>query len=280
MERIREARPANLFVIADGPRADREGEAEKCDEVRSLIDAMLDWPCRLIKIFSKTNLGCGRRVSSGLNEVFRQVEEAIILEDDCLPDSTFFQYCELLLERYRFNEHVGQIAGCSFLPGQNGVESYFFSRYPHCWGWATWRRAWMHYDYTMQSWRNDGVASWRNGPVRRAERMAWRRNFNRTLKGKIDTWDYQWTATCWARGTWAIIPGLNLVTNIGYGPEATHTQEGPWGNLPLGRMAFPLSHPLEVKGDERLDECISRTVFEPPSLARRLENRLKRLIFR
>jgi GT2 family glycosyltransferase len=276
MERIREARPATLFVIADGARKNREGEAAKCQEVRSLVEAMVDWPCGLVKIYSEANLGCGRRVASGLNEVFRLVEEAIILEDDCLPDPTFFRYCEELLERYRDNERVGHIAGCTFLPEGVVTDSYFFSRYPHSWGWATWRRAWVRFDYDMQAWRNEREKSWRIGPRKWMEKRAWKRHFDHTLRAELDTWDYQWTSACWTRGVWSIIPGRNLVSNLGYGPDATHTREGPWGNLPVGTMSFPLKHPAVVKGDERLDDLIGRKVFAPPSFVQRLANLLKR----
>ena len=277
---IREARPPGGLVIADGPRAGREGEAEKCAEVRALVEADVDWPCKLEKNYADKNLGCARRVSSGLDWVFAQVEEAIILEDDCLPDASFFPFCEELLERYRKDERVGQIAGCSFLPEKAGsADSYFFSRYPHCWGWATWRRAWRHYDYEMRAWSERREASWKIGPERPRERRLWADCFDATKRGGTDSWAYRWTSVVWARGVWSANSRVNLVSNLGFGEEATHTATGRWGNLPVEPVAFPMRHPVEVAGDSGVDALIGRLVFEPSPLWRRLL-RWARRIFR
>src|SRR5512139_3287315 len=149
---IAKARPPKLLVVADGPRANRSGEAEKCAATRAIIDRV-DWDCEVLTNFSDTNLGCKNRVSSGIDWVFEQVPEAIILEDDCLPHPTFFRFCEELLERYRDDERIGMISGDNFQLGQKRTDaSYYFSRYNHIWGWASWRRAWRHYDREASAW--------------------------------------------------------------------------------------------------------------------------------
>jgi hypothetical protein len=162
-EEIRCARPPKLLVVADGPRADRPGEADKCQAVRAVIETV-DWPCEVLKNYSDVNLGCKIRVSSGLDWVFEQVEEAIILEGDCLPHPTFFRFCEELLETYRDDERIGMISGDNFQFGRKrGDASYYFSRYNHIWGWASWRRAWQHYDRNMAIWPKFRDDHWLNG---------------------------------------------------------------------------------------------------------------------
>ena len=280
--RIRESRPAKLFIVADGPRPGHRDEAEKCRQVRELIERGIDWPCEVVRDYSDRNLGSALRVSSGITRVFQQVEEAIILEDDCLPDPTFFPFCAELLERYRGDERVAQIAGCSFRAIQpDNTDSYFFSQYPHCWGWATWRRAWRHYDHSMAAWRD---------PVRRrelllriespAERKYWRHAFSGTLSERHDAWDYRWTLTCWSRGWLSIVASSNLVSNIGFGIDATHTRDqDPKLTLPANPTPFPLQHPIQIVRDSAADEITGQTYFRRPSLVQRCWQRLRRVVF-
>jgi len=279
---IRAARPPILFVIADGPREGRTGEAEKCAEVRRVIEAGIDWPCEVVRIYAEENLGCARRVSSGLEEVFRRVEEAIILEDDCLPDPTFFPFCETLLDYYRTDERVAQIAGCNFFPEsfKDVTGSYCFSRYPHCWGWATWRRAWRHYDHTMRSWKTEREAGWKLRVERASERLVWAACFDAVSREALDSWAYRWTAAMWARGAWSVTPAQNLVTNLGFDRDATHTVGGIWGNRKRAAMRFPLIHPAEMKRHEAADALVGRLVFEPPGIGLRLQRLIRRIIFR
>jgi len=151
-EVIRQAQPPKLLVIADAPRPNRPGEAERCTVTRAIIDRV-DWNCEVLKNYSDVNLGCQKRVSSGLDWVFSLVEEAIIIEDDCLPDPSFFRFCEELLDYYRQEDRVMAINGQNNQFGRRRDDSsYYFSRYFHCWGWATWSRAWKHYDVDLQSW--------------------------------------------------------------------------------------------------------------------------------
>jgi hypothetical protein len=255
---IRQARPPKLFLIADGPRVDRSGEAELCLEARLIVEKGVDWPCELVKIYSDVNMGCGRRVSSGLNSVFEQEAEAIILEDDCVPDLTFFPFCEELLDRYRDDDRVGLIAGCNFqsagcMRGEGA--SYYFSRYLHCWGWASWRRVWVANDHELYAWRNGAAARWlSNTTWSRAEKRWWRHALHATSQGRIDTWDFPFVLPLMMAGRFGIVAQPNLVTNIGIGPDATHTQaQTAWASRPSHRMIWPLKHPSQMVADREAD---------------------------
>lgn len=221
-EAIRQAKPHKLLVVADGPRFSEE--AEKCEKARVVIQ-QVDWECEVLTNFSNVNLGCKCRVSSGLDWVFSEVEEAIILEDDCLPTPSFFTFCQTLLEYYRHDERIMHISGNNFQLSQSRSEySYYFSKYNHIWGWASWRRAWKHYDIEMKTWEELKVSKIINSVHTDAyEQNYWLNIFDQVHKGLIDTWDYQWTYACWSQGGLSIIPDVNLVSNIGFGDDATNT---------------------------------------------------------
>lgn len=224
-EAIAKVKPKMLFVVADGPRFPEE--ADKCEQARAVIDN-IDWECEVFKNYSDKNLGCGRRISSGIDWVFSSVDEVIILEDDCLPVESFFSFCEELLERYRNDERIMTISGNNFQSGQHRSEySYHFSKYNGCWGWATWRRAWRHYDYEMKTWpefkRGEMLQMVCEDPY---EQKFWTMLFDSMYENpaKIDTWDHQWKYACWSQNGLAIEPSVNLVSNIGLDrPDATHT---------------------------------------------------------
>jgi hypothetical protein len=243
-EAISQAQPETLLVVADGPRT--HAEAEKCDEVRAIVQRV-DWDCRLLTNLSETNLGCKTRLSSGLDWVFDTVEEAIILEDDCVPHQTFFLFCGELLERYRNDSRVMAISGNNFQSGRRRTSySYYFSCFNHCWGWASWRRAWSRYDVEMKLWPTLRSTSWLFDILDDPAFVDYYREiFDRTYAGSIDTWDYQWTFACWSQRGLSILPEINLVSNIGFGGDATHTLEAgsPIASLPVGAMEFPISHP-------------------------------------
>jgi hypothetical protein len=264
---IRQAQPQQLLVIADGPRADRPGEAEKCAATRAIIDRV-DWECEVLINYSDINLGCKRRVSSGIDWVFSQVEEAIILEDDCLPAPSFFPFCQTLLEKYREDDRVMMISGDNFQPEDGQFEdSYYFSKYIHIWGWATWRRAWQHYDVEMTSWQNFRDKRLLNAvcpdPI---ENEYWFKIFDDVASGDVDTWDYQWVYTCWQQSGMSIMPTVNLISNIGFRDDATHTSgESPWAAMPVGNIQT-IRHPIFVLRNQDADMYTFETVFEGRSL--------------
>jgi hypothetical protein len=223
-EAIRQARPPRLYVAADGARVGKLGEAERVDQVRKIaID--VDWPCQVKTLFRDKNLGCKKAVSSGIDWFFENEEQGIILEDDCLPHPDFFTFCETLLNRYASDERVWVVTGDNFQDGQQrGDGSYYFSRYNHVWGWASWRRAWTNRDMEIKFW-----PKWKNNPEwkawlpDRAERKYWTKIFDQMYRQEIDTWDYPWTASVWFHCGLTATPNVNLVSNIGFGEGATHT---------------------------------------------------------
>lgn len=277
---IAHARPPKLLVVGDGPRANREGEAEKVAAARAIIKRV-DWPCEVLTNYSDTNLGCKVRVSSGLDWVFEQVPEAIILEDDCLPHPTFFRFCEEMLERYRDDQRIGMISGDNFQFGHTiNDDSYYFSNINHIWGWASWRSRWQHdYDVRMESWpeaRDEGrVADWVS---EKSEQDSLTDIFESVYQEKIDTWDYQWAFASRINGRISVMPNVNLICNIGFGVQASHTTvESEFANLPLVSIIFPLNHPSMFFASKTLDHIFNQRVARQ-SLTKRIKSVVKKFL--
>jgi hypothetical protein len=276
---IEKARPRKLLVVADGPRSSKPGEDEKCAATRAIID-QISWDCEVITNYSEVNLGCKKRISSGLDWIFNIVEEAIILEDDCLPHPTFFRYCEELLEYYRDDQRVMHISGDNFQHGRKRTkDSYYFSHYTHVWGWASWRRAWQNYDVDMKLWRSVKAGNWLADILKDKESISyWENIFQSAYEGKIDTWDYQWLFACWLQNAFSILPNVNLVSNIGFGLDATHTRgKSELANLPVEAMDFPLQHPLFTLRDTQADELTRKGQFVT-SLLGRVKKQVKQIL--
>ena len=246
---IRAARPSRLFVVCDGPRDDHPADAARCAEVRRVLGEV-DWPCTVERNYSEVNLGCGARPASGIDWVFTHADEAIFLEDDILPDPTFFRYCDELLERYRTDERVLTVSGYNAFGESGGIAaSYWFSAYPRSWGWASWRRAWEGFDFEMKGW-----PAFRAGPKWRRlaaeEREAYGPWMEDVHAGLPTIWDAQLLLMAWQKGALTAIPRRNLVENLGFGADATNTPTVP-ALCPSGTwpMAFPLAHPTSVVRD-------------------------------
>lgn len=221
---IRAQKPVSLYVASDGARPGRHGEAELVDETRRIATAV-DWPCEIRTLFRESNLGCGRAVSTAIRWFFDNVEEGIVLEDDCLPHQDFFRYCETLLDRYRDETKIATIAGTHFLPDSlSHRQTHYASKYFQMWGWASWRRAWRHYDFELQA-LSDG--EWfqllqTRHPIA-IEAGYWREVLLSLRAGNVDTWDFQALFSFWRIGANHMMPGRNLISNLGYGLDATHT---------------------------------------------------------
>jgi hypothetical protein len=277
-ERIREARPEKLYLIADGPRPGNDEDARGSEEARAVVERV-DWDCEVVRDFADENLGLKRRIPSGLDRVFSEAEEAIVLEDDCLPHPSFFPYCEELLERYRDDERIVHITGSQLLRSPPTGASYHFSRYPHVWGWASWRRAWDLYDVDLSDWHA-------SSPAERADRLAamFEEPDERRYWGwvwdnspEIDNWDAQWSYVGLTHGL-SVNPNRNLISNIGFAEDATNATADPLGIAarPLEGMEFPLEHPSEVARDEEADAQASRFFRRPrPPLLDRVVGRLR-----
>lgn len=276
-ERIREAKPSHLFLVADGARKDLQDE-DRCLEVRKIISDV-NWDCQVFENYSDVNLGCKLRVSSGLDWVFSQVDAAIILEDDCLPNTSFFDFCDNLLDYYRDDDRVFSISGATFQPVARKIpNSYYFSKYSHVWGWATWRRAWRFYDVDMKLWEsvcgedylNSLFSDWQT-------RLYWKQKFQKLYQKEIDTWDFQWIFTSFIQNALHVLPAKNLVSNIGFGKDATHTQkESKFSRRQTFDLEFPLQHPEFMIRDNQADHFTDRYVYQC-QLHQRILNRISRL---
>jgi hypothetical protein len=253
---IRAYRPAQLFIIADGPRSLYAEDIDLCKEVRTIV-AEVDWPCEVYKNFAEINLGCGKRVSSGLDWVFSEVDRCIILEDDCVASSDFFVFCEELLERYDKNETIWVVSGNSYqAQHRRGDYSYFFSKYPELWGWATWRRAWTNYKFDL-SFLEEWLTSdrWSKCFPVPSEKAYWLNCFENVLSGNVDTWDYQWVGCVLYGGGLSATPNANLVKNIGFDNLATHTLDASQDMFAGHEITSlgKLTHPPLVEADKAAD---------------------------
>lgn len=267
---IKKAQPNQLFVIADGPRHNED--KPKCEAVRAILK-QIDWDCNIQTLFREKNLGCRKSVSSGITWAFKHVDRAIILEDDTIPHETFFPYCTELLERYKDDRRIMNISGVNF-SNANIKESYYFSRIPQIWGWATWKRAWKHYDVDMKSWpraRESKLLTNIFGDS--AVAKYWDFLFEQLYSGKIkkSAWDAQWVFACMNHQGLSINPAVNLVTNIGFGEDATRSTSttDPLAHRPAHPLAFPLAHPKEISVNTSADTQTMKTVF-------RVNNSLKK----
>jgi hypothetical protein len=243
---ISKTRPARLLIVADGPRQERDGEAEACRRVRDIV-TRVDWPCEVFRNFSEINLGCQERMISGLDWVFSLVEDAIILEDDCLPDLSFFPFCQELLERYRGDSRIASISGTNLVEKFLKTEaSYYFSQLGGNWGWATWRSEWQKFDRHLEDWpklRGEGMLS---EIFDQPKTVAyWTGIFDMMHENSgPSAWDYQWLYAHLKNNSVTIVPRVNLVANIGFGSGATHTAKADMRITPPAKtVEFPLRHP-------------------------------------
>ncbi len=263
-EAIRQRRPQTLLIAGDGPRVDHPDDTANVEAARRIV-SQIDWPCHVQTRFLSENLGCKHAMSSAISWGFEQAEQLIILEDDCLPDPSFFGYCESLLERYRDNEDVMMISGNNFQKARHSDASYYFSRWTHIWGWATWKSAWQHFDVNISSWPTlKQTAQLRSIFKNPTEYAHWSRTLDMQHAGSIDTWDFPWAYSVWSNNGLSILPEKNLVTNIGFGSDATHTTdpESKLAAIPVCDIGM-LLHPLNVKINEAADRHTWKSIFQP-----------------
>jgi hypothetical protein len=264
-EAVKKIKPKYLYVAADGPRKNRPDDAEKCRQTREiLID--IDWQCEIKTLFHENNLGCKKAEAAAFDWFFSQVEMGIILEDDCLPEPSFFRYAEDLLQKYKDDERIMHISGNNFQRNNRHFkcpESYYFSTIPNSWGWATWRRAWLKYDVDIKKWPEVK----KSGALSRAFNNHggyeyWSRVWDQYYNGEIDSWDGQWVFACALNHGICINPNRNLVTNIGWGEDSTHCKiENLSAKLPVTTMVFPLKHPTVMKINKKADNYTLKKSF-------------------
>lgn len=297
--KIRAVKPSKLFVAADGPRVDEEGEIALCEKTRQVVLDNIDWDCEVHTLFREKNLGCGFGPSSAISWFFDHVEEGIILEDDCLPSLSFFSYAAYCLDKYRHNPKIMHIGGNNFLGREWGRASYFYSAYNHVWGWATWRRSWNLYNYNLQSLEEKELRTAIGQYFPWSISNAWFNYYKSLLIRKInigenrwDFWDYQWTFCIWLNQGLCVYPNVNLVSNIGFGPEATHTLDvtNKFNSLASQELKA-ISSPHYIKRNEEADIITSQVVFNFKmeklsqkytsgivSLLQKSKNRIRKLI--
>lgn len=268
---IRNAKPKRLYVAADAPRKNKEGDEEKCRLTRAIIEKV-DWDCDLHTFFQTENIGCSLGPRTAFDWFFGQEEEGIILEDDCVPDLSFFRFCTEMLERYRNDEKIISINGCNLCYELNDGNSYTFSRFMNMWGWATWRRSAEKIDYYLEDWKTEQKPLWtlykrlRQSPWDYDIKwyQYWQDKFDQTISRKDFTWwDWQWIYHQTKAKQFSIVPGVNLVSNIGFHEDATHThhKENPAANLISKEMPFPLVHPATIRADIDYEEKYVKWVW-------------------
>jgi hypothetical protein len=243
---IRKAKPRELFIASDGPRKNKEGEEQLVREIRQYVLSNIDWNCNVKTLFREKNLGCKYAVSGAIDWFFTNVDQGIILEDDCLPNQSFFKFCQKMLEVYKNNKRIMHISGTNIMEESAGND-YFFSQLYNVWGWATWRRAWRYYDVDVKSWpkfrKSGGMKKFSIDLLDNIENTV---GMEKLYRGETNTWDYQWAFCCILHNGLSIIPKYNLITNIGFGGGGTHTNDFV-KNMTLKRK--PLKFPLRINNN-------------------------------
>jgi hypothetical protein len=284
LDAIRAARPARIYLAVDGARPTRSGESSLVSAVQALA-GHIDWTADVRMLFRQENLGCKIAVSEAIRWFFGQEEQGIILEDDCVAHPTFFRFAAELLDRYRDDERVMMVSADNFQrrPPRTGY-SYYFSRYAHIWGWATWRRAWQLYDHHMSVWPELRSGGWLRDVLdgdRNAVRY-WTRVFDDTHGERNTSWAYRWIFAVWANGGLSVTPRANLVSNIGFGDAATHTTgaDNPLSAMATHAMSFPLRHPPFLIRDAEADRYSQDHLFRAPGLLKSAVQRAGRVVRR
>lgn len=280
-EQIRLAKPKRLYISCDGPRPNKLDEAQVVSDVREYILGSIDWDCEVHTNFRTENAGCKIAVSEGISWFFEQEIEGIILEDDCLPDPSFFRFCEVLLEKYRYDNKVFAITGDGRLSSKLEIlGDYTYCKYPLIWGWATWARVWQNYDVEMADWQDK-----RNDVLKSVSNYAptvsfWRKTFDKVFKGEIDTWDYQFVYTLLKNNGKCIVPKVNLISNIGFGEAATHTVN--YDPAAADRPTHSVGHKPDYVGSwveiDMINSHYDRKEFRDYNIFQRVARKIKRTL--
>lgn len=276
---IRLRQPKFFYIAADGPRPHHPADEKLTMQCRQIVSDV-DWPCEIKTLFRASNLGCGAAPAEAISWFFDQVDEGIILEDDCLPSESFFDYCTALLQKYRNDQQIMAVCGTSYQPRPLDHYSYYFSKYIHVWGWASWKRAWQRYRFQLSEesmvTRKAVIDKMFANP---RERRMWVHNMM-LIENGLDAWDYQFMYWTWKNDGLAIIPWENMVSNIGFGTLATHTRnhQSEQANMPRHDIAV-IKHPEKVKAHLKADryERFHILIESPYTL---YKNRLKSVIRR
>ena len=263
VDSIRTIQPSKLYIASDGPRKNREGEDEIVKAVRDYVLKSVDWNCEVKTLFHNENLGCGQGPAQAITWFFENEEMGIILEDDCIPSKSFFPYCEELLAKYKDDNRIYHIAGQNPLTLTKSPYSYYFARIQHCWGWASWKRAWNNFSFELNDLDDfiDNNIINKIFPHKNAQKF-WLDLFKNIPNVKIDFWDYQWTYAIFKNNGLCINPTKNLVSNIGFNQNATHTLDS---NSALSNQKrfeiYKIKHPPNIKVNNRILKEVNKISF-------------------
>ncbi|MBK26562.1 MAG: hemolytic protein HlpA-like protein [Halobacteriovorax sp.] len=281
LETLKQSKPQKLYIAADGPRVGNKSDINKLEQVNTIIKN-ISWDCEVKKNFSDTNLGCRTRISSAIDWIFQSEEQAIILEDDIIADPSFFNFCQEMLQKYKDNDQISMVSGVNILDGEFKFDSsYFFTKFGGIWGWATWRRSWKDYDVEMQEWKEhkergnlfkEFLTTKEWNAFNDKWKWLWREN--------IQTWDYQWDFARFKSSSLSIVPSKNLIRNIGFGEQSTHTKQKDheYSNLRTYSISWPIRHPKSISVNPDYEKRYVEKVLHE-SLFVRLKKKVKDLIF-
>ena len=276
---IRKAKPEMLFVAADAARPGKPGESEQCEKLRNWVIENIDWECELKTLFQEKNLGCGMGVKTAIDWFFENVEEGIILEDDCVPHQDFFYFCSELLEYYRYDTRITCISGNNFQFGREyGDASYYFSRYPNTWGWASWRRAWKIFDFDMKTFtefKKEKIIT-RLFPEKYIQKR-WLDLFQKVYNKNpnFSVWDIQWTYAAFINNTLSISPQNNMVSNIG--TDSTHEMKNKTMKMPI-RGISNIKHPDIMVINTFADKIIFNLAIIEKNIFVRVFNKIRKYL--
>lgn len=264
-EAIKVAKPPKLFVVSDGARPQVPGETELVERCRKITE-QVDWDCEVSRLYRAENLGSYYSIPDGISWFFSNVEEGVVLEDDCLPAPTFFRYCETLLEKHRNDSRIWWINGTNidFQHNETHGNGYMFSKYPNSWGWASWRSRWQAHDQSMQHWRDSRKK--KDNPVNSLpfqKKLYWKSVFD--WAAAFPNWDYRVVCTCALNGGLACVPKVNQIKNIGIGDKyAVHTRskDDVLGEMTTSEMQFPLEYEERVETNTELDEHLEKNLYK------------------
>lgn len=267
------AKPAQLFIAADGPRANKPGEKEKCDITKQIVLDAINWDCQVYTLFREENWGCGKAVAGAITWFFDHVEQGIILEDDCLPTQSFFRFCDEMLNKYKNSEQIYAVSGTNLLGSYNSTYSYTYSIIGGIWGWASWRRAWQHFDSDISCWKKNFIKQTIRENIKNEKIFNYYAEiFNTNLTDPVDTWDYQWLFARFLNAGISIVPIKNQIQNIGFGKDATHTFDSgsTLNSIKIEDLIFPLKEADTIIPDRAFDQKIFKEFLVQPGRFKRI----------
>lgn len=278
IESLRAVRPKSLYFAANAPNPLNPDERAMCTAVRKLVE-QIDWNCEIATLFRSTHLSAKDSISQAIGWFFEQVDQGIILEDDCVCEPSFFPFCQQLLDRYSDEPTVMHIGATNFRGGsRSGGASYFFSRYAYVWGWATWRRAWRNFTLDLEEIPEPELRQILYERFKRKRDQDYWRILYRYLKsGNLDTWDGQWNIAVFRRRGLCVVPSVNLVRNIGFGPESTNTgnRDNIFAEMPASALSLPLKHANAISTCAAEDDWVADNVFGVSKASRTLHLKMR-----